>query len=377
MGLRDLAASLVTEFRSLETSGPRAQEALEAALSVGLGVTAALYLHSDNPWWVAISAFRVTRASFSVALWQGGMRLAGSAAGAAAGVIAFSLFAENQPAFCFCLFAFAWAGLFGFAASRFNSAWMFFGVTSALIMLSALDQPDNAPMMAINRIIDVAIGGGASLIVAALLPEPRTDVSGVPVATATRPPPMPFWARRHREAVNRWLADNWALMRHATRGGLAVMLLPMLTTALAPLSPTQLGITAVAVMAVPTTAARDPSDRVVIERAMHRVVGCLIGAALGLIGLKLAGSDFLIWLVVIMAGTWLSSQIQSATSGIGYVGTQLGIAFLSTMIESEGPSVSISAGVGRFAGIVVGLSLLLLITVVMAVGRTRAEPKPG
>src|SRR5712664_2964899 len=100
MALRDFATSLATEFRSLETHGPRAQEALEAALSV--------------------------------ALWQGGMRLAGSAAGAAAGIIAFRFFAENQPAFCLCLFAYAWAGLFGFAASRFSSAWMFFGVTSAL-----------------------------------------------------------------------------------------------------------------------------------------------------------------------------------------------------------------------------------------------------
>src|SRR5258707_5236910 len=310
MALRDLATSLATEFRSLETHGPRAQEALEAALSVGLGVTLALYLHSDNPWWVAISAFRVTRASLSVSLWQGGMRLAGSAAGAAAGIIAFRFFAENQPAFCLCLFAYAWAGLFGFAASRFSSGWMFFGVTSALIMLSALDQPGTAPMMAIDRIIDVAIGCAASLMVAALLPEPRADVSGVPVATATRPPPMPFWARRHREAVNRWLADNWALMRHATRGGLAVMLLPMLTTALAPLSPTGLGITAVAVMAVPTTAGPEASDRAVIERAAYRGGGCLIGAGLGMIRVKLGGGDFLVWLAFVMAGTWLASQIQ-------------------------------------------------------------------
>jgi uncharacterized membrane protein YccC len=244
-------------------------------------------------------------------------------------------------------------------------------------MLSALDQPGTAPMMAINRIIDVAIGCAASLMVAALLPEPRADVSGVPVATATRPPPMPFWARRHREAVNRWLADNWALMRHATRGGLAVMLLPMLTTALAPLSPTGLGITAVAVMAVPTTAVHDASDRVVIERAAHRVVGCLIGAGLGMIGLKLAGSDFLVWLAFVMAGIWLASQIQSATTGIGYVGTQLGIAFLSTMIESEGPSVSIAAGTSRLAGIGVGLTVLLLITMAMAVCRMRDETETG
>src|SRR5215471_17375688 len=138
--LRELGAALATEFRGLETSGPRAQEALCAALSVALGVTAALALHSDNPWWVAISAFRVTRASLSVSLWQGGMRLAGSAAGAAAAIVAFRFFAENQPVFSFCLFAFAWVGLFGFATSRFSSAWMFFGITAALIMLSALDQ---------------------------------------------------------------------------------------------------------------------------------------------------------------------------------------------------------------------------------------------
>jgi hypothetical protein len=70
-----------------------------------------------------------------------------------------------------------------------------------------------------------------------------------------------------------------------------------------------------------------------------------------------------------MTGTWLSSQIQTGATGIGYVGTQAGFAFLLSMIQGQGPPLSPIPGLDRFAGIMAGLSVLLVITLAMSLLR--------
>ena len=119
---------------------------------------------------------------------------------------------------------------------------------------------------------------------------------------------------------------------HACRGGLTVMLLPLLVSSLAPLGPSTMGVTAVAVLAIPTTAVIELDARTIVQRSVYRLVGCAFGALMGLFCLYWVGSNFLVWLLLLMAGVWLSSQIQSGTTGIGYVGTQAGLAFLLSMI---------------------------------------------
>src|SRR5437762_6510145 len=66
--LRELTGALNTEFHSFELRGPRGITALAAVLSVTVAVLAAFVLHSDEPWWAAISAWMVTRSSLAAAL---------------------------------------------------------------------------------------------------------------------------------------------------------------------------------------------------------------------------------------------------------------------------------------------------------------------
>ncbi len=371
---REVFAALAAEFRSIDVSGRRGLESLAAAGSVALAVIIAFWWHSDQPWWAAISAFMVARSSLAEALLRAVMRIIGSAIGAALGVVVLGLFAYEPVPFCLCLFAMAWAGLFGFSMSRFGYAWLMGGITGTLVTLIGLDQPPTAFMMACDRVIDVAIGTVASLLVTALLPDPMKAAAS-PAPTAHRPLPLMFWSRRHAAELERWLRDNWPIILHASRGGLTVMLLPALAASLSPLSPTSIGITAVAVLAVPTTAVTEPDARTIINRALYRLLGCLCGALVGLICLGWGvGDDFAIWLLVLIGGVWLCWQIQSGSTGIGYAGTQAGLAFLMSIVQGRGPPLSITPGIDRLAGISVGLSLLLVITMVVSLFQRLERP---
>src|SRR5215472_10151263 len=225
--LRGIVGALGTELGSLEPGGVRGTKALGAALSVALAVLAALILHSDEPWWAAISAWMMTGISLADALPKGVMRIVGSIAGATIAVIVLGLFAYDPLPFCVCLFIMAWVGLFCFAKSRHGYAWMIAAITGNLVMLIALDQPQTAFTIAVNRVADVTMGTAATLLVTYLLPA-FPDAPASPAANAASTLPPFFWSRRHAREFERWLSENWLLMLHACRGGLTVMTLPLL-----------------------------------------------------------------------------------------------------------------------------------------------------
>jgi uncharacterized membrane protein YgaE (UPF0421/DUF939 family) len=335
---------------------------------VALAVLAALIVHSDEPWWAAISAWMMTGISLTDALPKGVMRIAGSIAGATLAVIVLGLFAYDPLPFCLCLFIITWVGLFCFAKSGHGYAWMIGAITANLVMLIALDQPQTAFTIAVNRVADVTIGTAATQLVTYLLPI-LPDAPASPVAPAESALPLLFWSRRHRREFELWLCENWLLILHACRGALTVMILPLLLNWLAPLGSSQLAVTSVAVMAVPTTVVREPDGRTVVQRAVYRLVGCALGALLGLLCLYWVGQNLLVWLLFLMGGVWLSSQIQSGNTGIGYVGIQAGFAFLLSMVQGQGPPLSPIPGIDRFAGITAGLAVLLIITMVMSLLR--------
>jgi uncharacterized membrane protein YccC len=362
--LREIPGALVTELRSLDWRGSRGLEAAEAAASVTLAVLGALAVHSGEPWWAAITAFMVTRASPSLAISRGVMRIAGSIAGAVIALAVLRLFVYQSLPFCLSLFVISCIGSFGFVCSRFGYAWLVGTVTACLVMLMSLDQPQGAFTPAVNRVAEVMIGTIASLIVSGL--SPRIDGAAAPVTELLEPPPLAFWRRRYGAELVRWLPGKAPLLWHAFRGGLTVMLMPALADWLAPESPVTIGITVVMVMSIPTTAILESDSRAIIQKAAHRLIGCLVGALAGLACLAFIGSDFLLWIALIPPGIWLCSQIQTGTTGVSYIGTQAMFAYVMSMVQGQGPPDSISPGFERLIGVMGGLSVLFVVTLVLS-----------
>jgi uncharacterized membrane protein YccC len=375
--LREIPSALATELRSLELRGPRGLEAAEAAASVTLAVLAALALHSDEPWWAGISAFMVTKASPGVAVPRAFMRVAGSIAGAIAALVVLRLFVYQSLPLCVSLFALSCIGTFGFASSRNGYAWVVGTVTACLIILMSLDQPQAAFTTAVNRVAEVTIGTMASLVVCGLSPAPA-EAGDAPAASLPDPPPLAFWRRRYGAELLRWFPANRPLVVHACRGGLTVMLMPALADWLAPISPVTMGLTVVMVMSIPTTAILAPDSPLIIQRSAHRLIGCLLGALAGLASLAFVGSDFLLWLVLIPPGIWLCSQIQTGTAGVSYLGTQAMFAYLMSMVQGQGPPDTISPGFERLVGVMGGLSILFVVTLILSlIPLSRPSPAPA
>jgi uncharacterized membrane protein YccC len=375
--LREIPGALFTELRSLDWRGPRGLEAAEAAAAVTLAVLAALAVHSGEPWWAGITAFMVTRAAPSVALSRSLMRIAGSIVGAVAALVVLRLFVYQSLPFCLSLFALSCIGSFGFVCSRFGYAWVVGTVTACLVMLMSLDQPQGAFNTAVDRVAEVMIGTVASLVVCALSPAPA-EGGATPATGLLDPPPLGFWRRRYGDELRRWLPANRPMLVHACRGGLTVTLLPALANWLAPVSPVTIGITVVATMSIPTTAIVEPGSPVIIRRSVHRLIGCLLGALAGVACLAFIGSDFLLWIVLIPSGIWLCSQIQTGTTGVSYIGTQAALAYLISLVQGQGPPASISPGLERLVGVMGGLSILFIVTLILSlVPQSPLSPAPA
>jgi uncharacterized membrane protein YccC len=105
----------------------------------------------------------------------------------------------------------------------------------------------------------------------------------------------------------------------------------------------------------------DPAadQKLLVERAMQRLFGCLFGGVVGLLCLAVSVESFLPWMLMLTAGVWVCAHVQASQRGIGYVGTQGAIVFISTLIQGNGPPTSILPGIERFAGIIGGLLILL------------------
>jgi uncharacterized membrane protein YccC len=341
--------SLLKELTEIDVADPRAQQASMAALAVAISVTVASAMHLPDPWWAAISGFISTQATRPASVTKGVLRVIGTVSGAAVALFLVGWLAYDQVACCVALFIVCTIGIVALNVSPHGYAWLFFSVTFSLVLLMSLVDPLNAFDFAVYRSIEVVIGTIAAIIVAtALGPAGSADGAAAP----------PGWTDL--------LGARWPAVLHAFRGGIAVAVIPVLWSYfyLPGLSAT--ATTVASVLAVPVLADHPlDSHRKMVEKAIHRLLGCFVGGIAALVLLAIPLTEFLPWLVSLAAGVWLFAYVQSSVRGIGYLGTQAAVVFMLMLVQGDGPPASIMPALDRFAGIAIGITTLFVVCLLL------------
>jgi uncharacterized membrane protein YccC len=355
-----LLAAIRDELTELPLSGPRARQATTAALAVGAAVILALMLRMDNPWWAGISAFMCTQASQPQSLQKGGLRIAGTIAGALLSfIIARWAFYDPVVVLLF-LFAAGALGVVGALLSPHGYAWLLGGITAMMVTLGALDDPTQALPVAFYRTVEIVLGTVTALGMARLLAPPGLGVGAA----------APGWRGL--------LTTHWFVLSHGVRTGLAVAAVPLVWRQLELPNLSQMAISIGAVMAVPVlSGVPDKDTAAIVHRLMHRVAGCLLGGGVALLMLALPLSQsFLPWLLMLMAGAWIATQIQTGPHDISVVGAQAGIALILTLVQGWGPPESLLPAFDRIAGMLGAIGLLLLVGLLLGppIAADDAEP---
>jgi uncharacterized membrane protein YgaE (UPF0421/DUF939 family) len=349
--LRAAIAGLRRELAEIELGSERGQHCARASLAVALSVIAALVLRVDAPWWAAISAFVSIQVTAPSSIARGILRVTGTAIGAAVGALLSPWMIDDPVAVSLAVFVAAALGVLGLLLSQHGYAWILGGVTVNMVLLAALGDPNSTLEVACNRTAEVAIGTAAAVLVSLVLSPDARD--------GPAPPPAPGWSDL--------FGAQWPATRHALGAGFGVMLVPWIWNWLELPSLSQTAVTVAAVMAVQAISEdKEANQRQVAARATHRILGCLLGGVAGLALVAVSFESFLPWLAVLMAGIWISTHVQSSARGIGYIGTQGAVVFISTLVQGWGPPTGIAAGLERFAGITGGLLIVTVVSILAA-----------
>ena len=336
------------ELAELGEAPDRTRQGLVAACSVVLATYLALLLEIQSPWWAAISAFMSLTATGGGSLRRGMLRLTGTAAGALLGFIMARWLPYDHFAMYLFVAGITMLGVVAMQVSPHGLAWLFLTITSILVLLEAINNPLQAASVAYYRMFEVGIGVLSAVIVSNLM-----------LGWNREPPPVaPGW--RHL------LGAQWPVVLHGARSAIAVCAVMAIWMALEIDQVVEMAITVAVVLAAPVVADGGLGTRhAVAVRSLHRLLGCTLGGAAAIVCLALDVESFAWWLGMIGVAVWIGMHIQIGPHGVGYVGTQAAFAFIVTLIQGEAPPTSIMPGVDRFAGIVGGLAILMVVSMVL------------
>lgn len=361
-GLRFVTDSAVHASRTLLAAGAAidgrsqaARAATATTLAVVLAVLIGCAMHLQEVWWAAISAYMTTNPQ---SVGRGVRRILGTVVGAFLAIVLIGWLSYDVVACCLVLFVVTVVGSIGFNVSAWGYAWLFVCITFGMVLLSSLLDPVGAFALGIDRIIEVVVGTCAAMIVAKVL------INETPAAA-----PVRGWSDL--------LGSGLPIVMHAIRSGVTVALLPVAWSTFDLPGASQMAITLVAVLATPVMTDLHATHRRVVERGLHRFLGCLLGGLLALALLALSFSFVLPWLIALAGGVWLFAYMQHGTHDAIYVGTQAGVVFITTLVQGSGPPESILPGIERFVGVSLGLLILFLAIFLIGSSSTNSGSRGG
>ena len=363
------AADVCLELRGLSWRGPRARESLKAALSVMLAVVLARMLRLDDLWWAAFSGYLVMRASFDETFRRGLYRMGGTALGAALGLGMAWLLADHPYWRIAWIFAFSALALYFALLSRYGYAWLLLGLTHVMVLAAAVLVPTALVGFAAMRMADVAVGTLACVMVSALFAvaagaHPRTLLQS-----------LRGWSSLPATRIGSLAPDvRQRLLQHVCEAALALVCVTAIGYGFRLNTFTQASITVFAVMLLPITDFSMHRRSAVTRKLLHRCLGCLSGGLVGLLLLLLTGHVPLLWWLALAAGIWVGHYLQGSTLGIGYIGTQFCLGYLTAFVHDTRLADGYTAAAGRLAGILGGLLVLGMVLSLGAVLTAAKRP---
>jgi uncharacterized membrane protein YccC len=360
--LRFAAETAVHAFRTLlaacaaiDSRGQATRAATATTLAVVLAVLIGCAMHLQEVWWAAISAYMTTNPQ---SIGRGLRRILGTIIGAFLAIMMIGWLSYDPVACCLVLFIVTLMGSIGFNVSAWGYAWLFVCITFGMVLLSSLPNPVGAFSLGIDRIIEVVIGACPAMVVAKVL-----------IGETPADAPVRGWSDL--------LGSGLPIVMHAIRSGVTVALLPVAWSTFDLPGASQMAITVVAVLATPVMTDLHVTHRRVVERGLHRFLGCLLGGLLALALLAFSFSGVLPWLIALAAGVWLFAYMQHGTHDAIYVGTQAGVVFIITLVQGSGPPESILPGIERFVGVSLGLLILFLAIFLIGSSSTTSGSREG
>jgi uncharacterized membrane protein YccC len=357
--------------RSFLTPGPRMVDELECVASVLLAIAFGRLAGVSNVSWAAFSGYMVMRGHVTESVTRGGLRILGTVLGAAMALALTPIAVGHAWTAAAALALVGGVTLYGALTGRRAYAWLFVGLTFAMILLDQLQHPgDPLGPFARTRVIEVAVGTGACILVST-----ASTISLRRRWPATpRPPPKALGWRP--EAA-----------RHAGQAALALAFLPFVGLVWPGPDLAQGAVTIMAVMLVPVSGLAVSGFAPVSRRILLRVAGCAAGAALAAAFLVLAHSPPLAGAAapLLLAGTVLGvaigRHIENAQGAIAYGGTQFVLVILLTLVPDSYADARLAPALERLGGILVGVALLEPVLaawhVVAPLRRTRAPDEPA
>jgi uncharacterized membrane protein YccC len=350
IGVPDVFGVVWAELGDLRLDGPHARQATITALSVTFSVVIALIGHMDMPWWAAISGFMSVQATRPGSVQRATLRVLGTVAGATIALVIAPWVVNDHVGGTLCLLVIATIGMIGFLVSPHGYAWLFFAITLNLVVLLSIGDPTLTLHYAFYRSLEVTSGSLSALIVVSLL--------GSDAASPQPAALPPGWGGL--------MNAQWPVVLHAVRTGITIALLPWIWKLFDLPALSQMATTVAAIMAIPVLSDHALNNgRAVVERVVQRCLGCLLGGIAALLVLSLSINEFVPWIIILATGVWIGAYLQASTRGISYIGIQATVVWMMMLVQSWGPPDSLLPGINRFAGMTVGIVVLLLVSLLL------------
>ncbi|WP_420137058.1 FUSC family protein [Sphingomonas sp.] len=366
MGLGDRSSS-PSQDRHGWIDARRVDE-FECVASVLLSILFAHLIGASNVSWAAFSGYMVMRGHAAESLLRGILRIVGTAAGAALGLVLTPLALGSLAVTAVLLAVIGGTTLYAALTGKRAYAWLFVGLTFVMILLDKTQHPDIALVnFARTRLLEVVAG----------------TVACVLISTASTVTLRRIWPAE-RAAPAKRIGWTPRAVRHACQAGAALLILPVIGVYLHLPSLAQGAVAILAAMLVPVTSIGSSGFVPVSYRLLNRVIGCLCGAMLAAIILYVAQGNAPILILGTMLGVAAGRHLENGNGGMAYAGTQFVLAVLVTLVPDSYEDAHIGPGVERLLGTLIGMGLLepvLLLWHLLAPGRreqgVRAKNEAG